>query len=560
MKRAIRPAGLLLLALVLSAAAPAPDVRAAPPWTVPHGDAAGPRDPLPSALRSGPLDDQVQGSGVAFDGTNYLVVWTDLREGARKVYGARVSPDGTVLDEDGFAISAAGGSGPAVAFDGTNYLVVWSNQDSIVGARVDPDGTVLDPGGIPISTQPGVELYPTLAFDGTNYLVAWITGYAEDVYGARVSPSGTVLDPAGIEIAVRAGFQETSPSVAFDGTNYLVVWQEIPCNRILGRRVSQSGVPDGEGSFLIADCFEDPGNVWIRHWDPAVAFDGVNYLVTWVYFYGDFGGWTTNISGARVTPARTVLDTFGLTGGNHRDPALAVAGLRRLDVPRRLVRRLVGRRGRPWSPRHARRIRPRFWRVCDVRVWGSRSRGRLRRHELPRRLGQRGRRLRDARDPSGRCARLERIPDHDKRSASASTPLRSFDHDPRSQPCQSVPVHLLYLGPHGHDHGRQSLPARRQPQLAGRHRHPARRPAGPGRDRDVGCGRRLWHRHRPDARRRGRITAAGQQHDRARELPADELRARRSVPGPGADADRQRRAVDVRRDEPEWHVEPLRRR
>ena len=255
MKRAIWPAGLVLLALVLSAAAPAPDGRAAPPWTVPHGDAARPRVPLPSALQGGALGGQARGPGVAFDGTNYLVVWTDFREGGPKVYGARVSPGGTVLDQDGFAISADAGSEPTVAFDGTNYLVVWSNQASIVGARVNPAGEVLDPGGITISTRANAQFQPTLAFDGTNYLVVWTTASPyTDVYGARVSPSGTVLDPAGIEIAIRAGFNEVSPSVAFDGTNYLVAWEEDPCHRILGRRVSQGGIPDGDGSFLISYC------------------------------------------------------------------------------------------------------------------------------------------------------------------------------------------------------------------------------------------------------------------------------------------------------------------
>ena len=90
-------------------------------------------------------------------------------------------------------------------------------------------------------------MHPTLAFDGTNYLVVWVTvtedTQVEDVYGARVSPSGTVLDPAGSRLRVRAGFNETSPSVAFDGTNLPVVWEEYPCHRILGRRVSQDGVP-----------------------------------------------------------------------------------------------------------------------------------------------------------------------------------------------------------------------------------------------------------------------------------------------------------------------------
>ena len=57
MKRAIWPAGLVLLALVLSAAAPTPEVRAAPPRAVPLGDAARPGYPLPSAFHGRPLGD-----------------------------------------------------------------------------------------------------------------------------------------------------------------------------------------------------------------------------------------------------------------------------------------------------------------------------------------------------------------------------------------------------------------------------------------------------------------------------------------------------------------------
>ena len=110
----------------------------------------------------------------------------------------------------------------------------------------------------------------------------------------------------------------------------------------MGRRVSQGGVPDGDGSFLISDCSEPEGpqgKVWIRKFDPAVAFDGVNYLVTWVDFYGDFAGYYRT-SAARVTPAKTVLDDgIGLSSGGRTrtrgSPSLAFGGL---DVPRRLER------------------------------------------------------------------------------------------------------------------------------------------------------------------------------------------------------------------------------
>ena len=162
------------------------------------------------------------GLAVGFDGTNHLVVWSDARGGTgQDLYGARVSKAGVVLGSAPIVISAASGDEvtAAVAFDGTNYLVVW--QDSrgstgrdVYGARVSPDGTVLDPGGIPISTALEHQVEPAVAFDGTSYLVVWEDrrgGFA-DVRGARVSPDGSVL--ATDLVVSGASLHQTQPAVA----------------------------------------------------------------------------------------------------------------------------------------------------------------------------------------------------------------------------------------------------------------------------------------------------------------------------------------------------------
>jgi hypothetical protein len=128
---------------------------------------------------------------------------------------------------------------PAVAFDGTNYLVVWEDDRAdphygfydtyadIYAMRVSHDGVLLDPHGIPIASSRESEHKPAVAFGGGNYLVMWTEGdySARDIKGARVTPDGAVLDPAGIVISAAQGAQEQS-AVTFDGANFVAVWED----------------------------------------------------------------------------------------------------------------------------------------------------------------------------------------------------------------------------------------------------------------------------------------------------------------------------------------------
>jgi hypothetical protein len=250
---------------------------------------------------------------VAFDGLNFLVVWEDQRGGSyADICGARVTPQGTVLDPSGFVISQAPYDQlyPAIDFDGANFLVVWQDfrrgyAFDIYGARVTPDGTLLDPAGIIISNDPNVQQHPAISFDSTNFLVVWQDNRndvaASDIYGARVTPQGDVLDPAGFVVS-QAVQGQNDPAISFDGTNYLVAWQDrrdSVSSHIYGARVTPAGAVLDTNGFAIS---QGAG----QEFAPAAAFDGANFLLAWTQMIGSFPP-ELNIYGARVTPDGTVL-------------------------------------------------------------------------------------------------------------------------------------------------------------------------------------------------------------------------------------------------------------
>ncbi|MEK7706357.1 MAG: hypothetical protein AAB426_15455, partial [Myxococcota bacterium] len=275
------------------------------------------------------------GPGVAFGGSDYLVVWTDTRSGMDyDVYGARVSATaGSVVDPLGMAIARATNlqQFPAVAYGGSSYLIVWQDNRSgvdydIYGVRVDAtDGAVLDSSGIAISTATNDQQHPAVACDGTNYFVVWEdarSGTPSGIYGARVSiADGTVLDATGIPIATGAG-SKYQPAIATDEIGYLVVWEDTRSGDIdiYGARVQAADgtVLDASG-IVVATGGSD-------QYAPAVAYDATNYFVAWTDY-----AWDVSVQGARVRASDgSVLDALGIAIASGVDeqavPTLACDG------------------------------------------------------------------------------------------------------------------------------------------------------------------------------------------------------------------------------------------
>ncbi|MCX6842327.1 MAG: hypothetical protein NTX53_08625 [candidate division WOR-3 bacterium] len=251
-----------------------------------------------TAVHYGPAPTQQCDPSVAFDGNNYLVVWTDWRDTLfnTSVLAARVTPDGMVLDTEGIQIDTMGSSA-SVGFDGTNYLVVDCGA-AIQGFRVSPAGEVLDSTAILISSSNGWQ--QALAFDGTNYLVVWedYRDSVQQIYGARVTPGGAVLDTAGIVIGT-GPHALTCPAITFDGTNFLVVWNDI---RDSATAFIRSALVSRAGHVLSYGFVLDSASNLDGLYGPTATSDGTNSLVVWHDF-------TLGMRGALVDSNGSVVDS-----------------------------------------------------------------------------------------------------------------------------------------------------------------------------------------------------------------------------------------------------------
>jgi hypothetical protein len=300
-------------------------------------------------------------------GGTTLVAWraSDPNEGTSELRGARVSADGSVLDPTGLNIGIGPGASidPAVAASGSQFLVTWTDARNgtfdIYGARVTSGGAVLDGGGAPISNAAGDQTGSSVAAGSDGFMVSWTDTRSgdKDVYVARVTANFTVLDPAGVKISQNTGVDEVAGGLTHDGTSYLLAWDLPLSNGTVGTVVLTSlndqAVPTtsnpvlnsgtgantpriarrGNGSALVWRDNSVGPSVMLRRLDaqrapidaqpitlsngveaherPAISYDGTNYLVAW--FERRATGTTGMVRAARVAPDGTMLDPGGIT-------------------------------------------------------------------------------------------------------------------------------------------------------------------------------------------------------------------------------------------------------
>lgn len=259
-----------------------------------------------------------QHTAVASDGTNFLVVWEDFRNGkVSDIRGVLLDamgvPTGT-SGANGFVVSSATGAQthPSVAWNGSRYLVVWADERNaattgtdIFGATVSPDGALLDMAGKAICTALGNQILPAAASNGTDFLVAWEDSRSGNrhIFVARVDPAGDVdiTQMDGVELSDQD--EQLAPAIASDGDGYLVVWgNHNPAlmfpNQTLGLLVDNNGENPMPPNRLLISPQGETGTA------PRVAHGNGVYFVAW---NGGADFTPTEIAGTIVDPMGAVL-------------------------------------------------------------------------------------------------------------------------------------------------------------------------------------------------------------------------------------------------------------
>jgi hypothetical protein len=170
---------------------------------------------------------------VAYGGGKYLATWDDHRNGTNwAVYGQLVSSAGALVGGNiliSAPVNAQDEKSASVAFDGTNFLVVWQFANAAshyvtYGVFISPSGVMGTPFAIS-QTVSAAANFGAVVFNGTNYLVIYNAGLgsAKPLYGRFVTPAGTF---PGNEFEIVTNGNARGQALAFDGVNYLLCWND----------------------------------------------------------------------------------------------------------------------------------------------------------------------------------------------------------------------------------------------------------------------------------------------------------------------------------------------
>jgi probable HAF family extracellular repeat protein len=256
-------------------------------------------------------------ASAASDGTNFLVIWREDRFAYSEIFATRISAAGQVLDPAGIKLYGSPGDyvltfNTSVTWDGTSYVAAFHGGDSgvtgsIFAARVSPNG--ITTGAIPIPAVSGATQPDVGALAGGGAQVVWVDRRISqdgDIFGSKLT-ANTPGAPFPVSLSAP---RETQPrSTVTQSGEFALVYRSTTSGQssVYLQRLDASGNPLDANPTLVAQGAE--GIIY-----PSVAWNGSVYLVVWELNAQVYGR-RVGADGA------TLGDAFPIMPGNRPDVA-----------------------------------------------------------------------------------------------------------------------------------------------------------------------------------------------------------------------------------------------
>ncbi|MEO1267318.1 MAG: cadherin-like domain-containing protein [Myxococcota bacterium] len=289
---------------------------------------------------------------IAFDGTNYLVVWVEGGVAApagsglaerQGIFGTIVEPDGDLLTSAGFGVSVgdyADWGQPAATSDGSNWYVVWTDKRSSLsdpfvlrGVLVNDtdlsnialtEVTLSDEG---LANNPTGPTNPDVGSDGSGFLVVFegTDGASSDIFYRFVSSSGALEGANPTNLTSNGSTAQSRPAVSGVSARYAVVWVKGASGALEGRAF-QSGAFEGS-SFNIAATNTDATTYPDIDCAQVIEVEmmaSVSRFYCTVVWSGDLAGASAG-EGKDIFAQRLEIGTMGLSAQGSQENLLTTA-------------------------------------------------------------------------------------------------------------------------------------------------------------------------------------------------------------------------------------------
>ena len=242
-----------------------------------------------------------------WNGKELFSVWSDRRDPHQNnVFGVHVRSGSGVVDKTSVLITP--GLNPVVASDGTNFLLVYAENATgastdLVARRLGPDGNLLDSQKVVLSNA--VQAPYQAFWTGSEYAVFWDDSPPDSPqqgYMARIDRNGSLIAsrlPIWSSGAL-VNAASLSMGVAWSGSSFLIA---KPSSGPMVQLISSDGKQVGK-PFLLTSTTKSTS-------EPTVASDGTNFLVVW-----DDNDRGSGVKGIRVSPAGQIVDSSPLVLSN----------------------------------------------------------------------------------------------------------------------------------------------------------------------------------------------------------------------------------------------------